>query len=700
MILLVCMPGTAQDQPKKIQKGSTLDGTAGLFKTIDAEGLRQGEFNLSFGYDYLNRDPGELNFQNLPVAFGIGLFERVELFGVLDAYRRVKADSIQYYRTLPGQLPTLANTPFGSPLAMNDAPFVDVPKATGLGDVRFGLKINAMSERRGSPLGLSLLTFMKVPTHDSATWLNRGLGTGEISGGVGLLFSKRGGNKAQLHFNSMVNFLSDAVVNAVKIADLQNEFIYRGGAAFPAAGKWQVIAEVDGKVYFGSRTSGLNPRSPLDVIAGLRAYPREWMSVGAGYRATLNGIDENPPLGIYAVDPHGFLVQMAFMRRRNDPPTASCVIQPTSIKQDDTATVRISAVDPDGDPLTYSWSASGGKVTGTGDTATFDATGIAPGEYTVTGTVTDDHGHSVPCATRITVIKKNLAPTVRVEPTSASLTVGESATIRAIASDPNNDTLTYTWKAGTEALAATGPSVTFGSSGRQPGNYPVSVTVSDGELTATATCDVTVRAKPNVPPTIECLTTTLDVASGSTAELRARASDPDGDRTTISWTATGGSVSGSGETASYNATGVRAGSYTVTATCDDGRGGRASCTMTVNVSERINLMSGTAGGFAPGRDRLDNVAKAALDDIAVRMQNDPRLRANIIGYTDTSRTDTRVKDLGMKRAQAAAKYLESKGVDPSRLTTTDGGTSNPIGDNSTADGRRLNRRVEIELTVR
>ncbi|MFH1574907.1 MAG: PKD domain-containing protein, partial [Acidobacteriota bacterium] len=345
-------------------------------------------------------------------------------------------------------------------------------------------------------------------------------------------------------------------------------------------------------------------------------------------------------------------------------------------------------------------SASGGRITGSGDTVTFDATGVAPGEYTITGSVADDHGHAVTCSSRITVIKKNLAPTVTVEPTSASLTVGESVTIRAVASDPNNDPLTYSWKAGTETLAATGANVTFGSVGRQPGNYPVTVTVSDGELTASATSNITVRARPNVPPTIQCLTTTLDVATGGSVQLDARTADPDGDKVTVGWTATGGSVSGSGETATFSATGLRAGSYTVTATADDGRGGRASCTMTVNVSERINLMSGTAGGFAPGRDRLDNVAKAALDDIAVRMQNDPRLHANIIGYTDTSRTDTRVRDLGLKRAQAAAKYLEGKGISPTRMTTTDGGASNPIGDNKTADGRRLNRRVEIELTVR
>ena len=152
------------------------------------------------------------------------------------------------------------------------------------------------------------------------------------------------------------------------------------------------------------------------------------------------------------------------------------------------------------------------------------------------------------------------------------------------------------------------------------------------------------------PPTIECLTTTLDMAAGRTAELRSNVGCRN-DRPNVTWSATGGTISGSGDTATFNSTGLRAGTYTITATADDGRGGRASCNMTVNVSERMTL----PGNFRPGSARLDNVAKAALDDIAVRMQGDPRIRANIIGYSDTSRQD---KGLGIKRAQAAANYLE------------------------------------------
>ena len=158
----------------------------------------------------------------------------------------------------------------------------------------------------------------------------------------------------------------------------------------------------------------------------------------------------------------------------------------------------------------------------------------------------------------------------------------------------------------------------------------------------------------------------------------------------MAWSASCGRVAGSGETVTFSADGAKAGICTVTATADDGKGGRASATMTVNVHECGSL------SFASNSARLDNLAKAALDDIAVRMQNDPRLVATINGYIDGRES----KRLGAARAKAAADYLQKKGIDASRLTINDGGKTKPVGDDKTADGRKLNRRVEIELQAR
>ncbi len=695
---------TQQEQKKR--KSASLDGTTGLFKTWDAETLRRGEANFSAGFDHYNRDPGQLVIKDVPASVAVGIIDRLEFFESTNVQRSIKTFNDRTYRLLPGQLPRPAQTLLGRTYFTNDAPFIDVPQANGRGDTLVGLKVNLFSELRGNRFAMAIAGFGGLPGQTGITGLNRGLSNGGYSGGYMFLFSKRAGRIAQLHLNLGANYVKSPEIGNVQLTRLQDEFIYRVGAGFPTTGTLQLIAELAGKTFFGKGAPvGLNPVSPIDVILGVKGYPTRWLSGGVGYQASLRHINEDPSNQIYAAGTNGFVAQVALGIRRNDPPVVTCACANPSIKQDDTTTIRANASDPDQDTLTYTWSSSGGKLSGTGDTATFDATGVAPGKYTVTSEVSDGHKHVVSCSTEITVLKRNLAPRISCETSSVTLTQGESTTLRVTGSDPNNDPLTYTWTVNGQTLAETGPSITFGTVGRQPGTYTVNVTASDGELTASCSMTVTVKelVKPNRPPTIEALTPSVDVASGGSVELRVQASDPDNDPLTITWTSTCGSVSGSGTSATFNASGLKAGRCTVTATADDGRGGKASCSMTVNVSERMSLVCAgkTRGGnFTPGGLHVDNCAKAMLDDVATRMQSDPQLYANIIGYTDSSRLETRRKNLGERRAKAVAAYLVKKGVDSSRLRITDGGISSPVGDNKTAAGRRMNRRVEIEFTVR
>jgi outer membrane protein OmpA-like peptidoglycan-associated protein len=371
----------------------------------------------------------------------------------------------------------------------------------------------------------------------------------------------------------------------------------------------------------------------------------------------------------------------------------TCAASPQQIIQDERATVHANVVIPEGATVTYTWTSSGGKLIGSGDTVTFDATGVAPGTYSVTVTVADDYNHSVPCTAQITVNKKYLPPTVSLQVSPDSIMVGETATARATATSPDGSPLTYAWTVNGQAQAASTPTFTFGSEGRQPGNYKIEVTVNTGKFTASDSRNVTVREIPIPPPTIECLTPTADIESGGTTQLRVRAV-AERATPTVTYAATGGTVTGAGESSTFDGTGLSAGTYTVTATVDNGRGGRASCTMAVNVSQKINVP-----GFAETRFRVNNVAKAILDNVAVQLKNDPRLRATVSGYVDGYRREARVKGLGLKRAQAVVDYLVSKGIEASRLTATDGGVST-IADSKTEAGRKENRRAEILVSVR
>ncbi len=703
-VLLLSLSVFAQQQTeKKRWHAATFDGTSGLFKAWDAENLRRGETNWTLGWDQFQRDPGKLTIGELPVSAAFGIWDRVEFFGGIEVLRHITADSIKYYRLLPGDNPRPAATPKGFQLYNQDAPFIDVPSANGISDIHLGLKFNLLSERRGDSFSLGLAGIGLIPGQRDAVDLNRGMTSGSFKGGFAVLISKSAAEVMRFHLNLGYNFATDPYVDSTRLADIKGEMVYRIGAEFMPYKPYRLIAELNAArlPYYGSGPVNQNPRNPMDLIVGLRVYPKEWLSFGAGYQASLTHIDDNVYTGAVRGGYNGFVVQAALATRRNDPPTVTCAAAKQKILQGETTTIRANAVDPDGDTLTFKWSATGGKISGTDSTATFDATDVAPGKYTVTVVVADKK-HEASCSVDITVQKRNYPPTAKLEPPSANVTQGESVNFTCVASDANKDPLTYTWTVDGEKLAATGPQITFGTEGRKPGTYNVKCSVSDGEATTEATAPVTVRerVRANQPPTIECLTTTLDVASGSSIELRARASDPDKDRLSYSWSSTGGSIRGTGETVTFDATGVKAGSYTVTATVDDGRGGKASCSMMVYVSERISVTKDKCGYFPTGGTRVDNCAKAILDDLAVRMKNEPNLRANVIGYTDASRAETARKGLGERRAKAVAAYLTSKGVDSSRLKITDGAANNPVGDNKTVAGRRLNRRVEIELTAR
>ncbi|MGA7614102.1 MAG: OmpA family protein, partial [Thermoanaerobaculia bacterium] len=104
--------------------------------------------------------------------------------------------------------------------------------------------------------------------------------------------------------------------------------------------------------------------------------------------------------------------------------------------------------------------------------------------------------------------------------------------------------------------------------------------------------------------------------------------------------------------------------------------------------------------FEPGSARLTNIAKAILDDVALRMKQQPDATALVIGYTDTQEKTGPNNDLDRRRAEAVRDYLVSRhGIDPSRITIEARGTSEPVGDNSTAEGRLKNRRVVIKLVI-
>ena len=104
--------------------------------------------------------------------------------------------------------------------------------------------------------------------------------------------------------------------------------------------------------------------------------------------------------------------------------------------------------------------------------------------------------------------------------------------------------------------------------------------------------------------------------------------------------------------------------------------------------------------FEPGSARLTNIAKAILDDVALRMKQEPTATAIVIGYTDDREATGPNADLDRRRAEAVRDYLVTRhGIDPSRITVEGRDAREPVGDNNTAEGRLRNRRVIIRLLL-
>jgi outer membrane protein OmpA-like peptidoglycan-associated protein len=94
----------------------------------------------------------------------------------------------------------------------------------------------------------------------------------------------------------------------------------------------------------------------------------------------------------------------SFTVKAFEPPTISCNANPTTIKPGETATVTATGVSPQNRPLTFSYSATGGAISGAGTTASYSSIGAAAGTVGITCNVADDKGHTASSNTSLTIV--------------------------------------------------------------------------------------------------------------------------------------------------------------------------------------------------------------------------------------------------------------------------------------------------------
>jgi outer membrane protein OmpA-like peptidoglycan-associated protein len=99
--------------------------------------------------------------------------------------------------------------------------------------------------------------------------------------------------------------------------------------------------------------------------------------------------------------------------------------------------------------------------------------------------------------------------------------------------------------------------------------------------------------------------------------------------------------------------------------------------------------------FETGSAQLLKSSYSVLDNVVSVLKNNAQLRLNIGGHTDNTGSESANVKLSQSRANACMAYLVSKGIKLNRLTAKGYGSSQPSSDNSTAEGRKANRRVEF-----
>ncbi|HEX4030991.1 MAG TPA: hypothetical protein VHX20_11545 [Terracidiphilus sp.] len=302
-------------------------------------------------------------------------------------------------------------------------------------------------------------------------------------------------------------------------------------------------------------------------------------------------------------------------------------------------------------------------------------------------------------------------PTPITESCSASPSAvfpGDPITITAAAGNLNpKDNVVYDWSG--NGVTGSGTTATVNTGSLAAGTYSVQGTVKEGKKGKegmkpwqTANCSASFTVKEFEPPTISCSANPSTIKPGDTSTITSTAVSPQNRTLTYSYTASAGTVSGSSTTAEYSSAGAPTGAVEVTCNVSDDKGHSATANTTVTIeapppppqphTQTLCSISFTTDKRRP--TRVDNEAKACLDQVALDLKQSADAKAVIVGQSDDKEKAKmareeklaerhhriKVEDYAAQRAVNSKEYLVTdQGIDASRIsvmtTTTDGQTA-------------------------
>ncbi|MGA8042052.1 MAG: OmpA family protein [Terracidiphilus sp.] len=202
----------------------------------------------------------------------------------------------------------------------------------------------------------------------------------------------------------------------VNAARLSAGFVIHAGSLEPPAPPTLACAAEPGSVFQGepvtvtATPSGLDPKAHVvytwsgDGVSGADTKANVNTAAQAPGTYTVNCALKEGKTGKEGLKPWQNAQSTAsYTVKAFEPPTISCSADPSTIKPGETATITATAASPQSRPLTYSYSAASGTISGTGNTATFNSAGAPSGPVEITCNVADDKGHTGSATTTETI---------------------------------------------------------------------------------------------------------------------------------------------------------------------------------------------------------------------------------------------------------------------------------------------------------
>lgn len=404
VFMLAAAPAFAQEDMEgevalNPDESTTWQGFTGLFNIISPDTLDRG--HVSFGLTYRNydRELSDFDVNDWGAGLSVGVTDRLEFGLNYTATRQVdydERDSGVFYNNFPFGIDTIEE---------------------GSGDLNVGLKA-AFARIEETGFGASGFGSVKIPVADE----DEGFGTGgtDIMVGAALGWDK---DPVAVYGNLSYSFIGDAS-NPLGGDDISLADMFRWGVGVELGSHRLIrgIVELQGESFLNEDVRAVVPgfgeieqEEALDMTLGFKIGGAQHggLTFGAAWQRNLL-MDDTDRFSGEKSRPDGVSAEITYTSYSkpeplppvpidtkvpvNRDPTAKVTVTPKEVyplhfPKVHEATAVCDASDPDGDPLTYSWSATGGRISGSGMTVTWTPPeGVETGTYEITCRVSDGRG--------------------------------------------------------------------------------------------------------------------------------------------------------------------------------------------------------------------------------------------------------------------------------------------------------------------